>query len=129
MLVNAADILLKVILILKTLCYIDDNNNDHVDDPQNNNNSDFLTPGRTCDLVEADDFSALFFWMVAAAVINVVLGLVSCWTCYANNFLHWGAIATWLLLLIQGQPHHVTLAHTVDSAYSGHLGTGLKWPQ
>ena len=28
-------------------------------------------------------------------------GLISWWRCYANNYLHWGALATWLLLLIQ----------------------------
>ena len=29
------------------------------------------------------------------------LGLVSWWRCYANNYLQWGALVTWLLFLIQ----------------------------
>jgi adenylate cyclase 8 len=34
--------------------------------------------------------------------LNLFLGLVSWWRCYANNYLHWGALATWLLLFVQG---------------------------
>ena len=33
--------------------------------------------------------------------ILTISGLISWWRCYANNYLHWGALATWLLLLVQ----------------------------
>lgn len=40
--------------------------------------------------------------IIAAIVLNVILGIIPLWRCYANNYLHWGALTTWLLLLIQG---------------------------
>ena len=57
---------------------------------------------RTCFLVEPEQFASLMAWFFTALILNVVLGLVSWWRCYANHFLHWGALATWLLLLVQG---------------------------
>ena len=43
---------------------------------------------------------------MTAVTLNVFLGVVSWWRCYANHFLHWGALTTWLLLLVQGKVHH-----------------------
>ena len=40
--------------------------------------------------------------IISAIVLNVILGIIPLWRCYANNYLHWGALTTWLLLLIQG---------------------------
>ena len=40
--------------------------------------------------------------IITAIVLNVILGIIPLWRCYANNYLHWGALSTWLLLLIQG---------------------------
>ena len=35
--------------------------------------------------------------------LNMILSLLPCYSrCYANNYLHWGAAATWLLLTAQG---------------------------
>ena len=57
----------------------------------------------TCYLVSPGGFRALVGWLSAAVAANVVLGVASLWSCYANHFLHWGAIATWALLLAQGR--------------------------
>lgn len=38
-------------------------------------------------------------WMV----VNVVLCVLSWWRRFANNYLHWGALGTWLVLNIQGK--------------------------
>ena len=56
----------------------------------------------TCDLVGPEDKNVLIGGLVAAVILNIVLGLISWWRCYANNYLHWGALATWCLLLVQG---------------------------
>ena len=46
--------------------------------------------------------------------INIVLSLLPCYSrCYANNYLHWGAACTWLLLTVQGC--YLTLALVADS--------------
>lgn len=98
MLVNSADLLLKVIILLKVLCYIDvDEYKFDSDDPE-------VDPVRqTCFLVKPAHLMSLVAWLASAVVMNLVLGLISWWRCYANNFLHWGALATWLLLLVQGE--------------------------
>ena len=40
--------------------------------------------------------------LILAIFVNLLLGLVSWWRCYANNYLHWGALVTWLFLATQG---------------------------
>ena len=57
----------------------------------------------TCYLVSPSGFRSLVGWLSAAVALNAVLGVVSLWSCYANHFLHWGALATWALLLTQGR--------------------------
>ena len=57
----------------------------------------------TCYLVSPGGFRSLVGWLSATVALNVVLGFVSLWSCYANHFLHWGALATWALLLAQGR--------------------------
>ncbi|KPJ17814.1 Adenylate cyclase type 8 [Papilio machaon] len=41
-------------------------------------------------------------WTVAFACLNVAVCLLGCWRCFANNYLHWAAAATWILLIAQG---------------------------
>ncbi len=59
--------------------------------------------GRLCYLEEPKDYVPLLAWLSLAMALNILLGLASWWRCYANNFLHWGAMATWLLLVVQGE--------------------------
>jgi len=58
---------------------------------------------RTCYLVKPRGVTALLAWLGAAVALNLTLCAASWWRCYANHFLRWGALATWLLLLIQGR--------------------------
>ena len=105
MLVNSADILLKGMIVLKVLCYIDSEEAGG----SKSIYSDTLRSidvAQTCYLVEPENFWALLAWLLAAVFMNIMLALISWWRCYANNFLHWGAFATWLLLLIQGKLLH-----------------------
>ena len=38
-----------------------------------------------------------------ACSVNLVLSILPCYSrCYANNYLHWGALVTWLTLSLQG---------------------------
>ncbi|CAG9576192.1 unnamed protein product [Danaus chrysippus] len=41
-------------------------------------------------------------WTAAFALLNVAVCLLGCWRCFANNYLHWAAAATWILLIAQG---------------------------
>ncbi|XP_076361837.1 adenylate cyclase type 8-like isoform X2 [Tachypleus tridentatus] len=35
-------------------------------------------------------------------IVNITLCLLTCWKCFANNYLQWGAVFTFLVLFIQG---------------------------
>ncbi|KAF9795931.1 hypothetical protein SFRURICE_019143 [Spodoptera frugiperda] len=41
-------------------------------------------------------------WTVAFSWLNVGVCLLGWWRCFANNYLHWAAAATWILLIAQG---------------------------
>ncbi len=77
MLVNSADIMLKILIVLRVFCH-DENN--HA-------------------LVQDENVPAFLGGIAAACLLNITLGLISWWRCYANNYLHWGALVTWCLLL------------------------------
>lgn len=43
-------------------------------------------------------------WTSCLILVNVLLCLLAfCWKCFANNYLHWAALATWLLMNLQGE--------------------------
>lgn len=41
-------------------------------------------------------------WSVACMFANMSICFLGCWRCFANNYLHWAATCTWLLLNLQG---------------------------
>ncbi|XP_014244187.1 adenylate cyclase type 8-like isoform X2 [Cimex lectularius] len=41
-------------------------------------------------------------WTSAGLVANVTLCALGCWRNFANNYLHWAALATWATLNVQG---------------------------
>ena len=57
----------------------------------------------TCYLVKFQYLATFDVMLIVFISVNVILSLISWWRCYANNYLHWGAYATWILLSIQGK--------------------------
>lgn len=47
--------------------------------------------------------SELIVWTGISASANIVLIALAFWVRFANLYLHWGALATWLLLFLQGK--------------------------
>ncbi|XP_070498799.1 adenylyl cyclase 78C-like isoform X2 [Chironomus tepperi] len=41
-------------------------------------------------------------WSVCCILANLGICLLGLWRCFANNYLHWAAVCTWLLLNLQG---------------------------
>lgn len=41
-------------------------------------------------------------WSVCCVLANLGICLLGLWRCFANNYLHWAAVCTWLLLNLQG---------------------------
>lgn len=41
-------------------------------------------------------------WTVCTVAANVAICILGWWRCFANNYLHWAAGSTWLLLIAQG---------------------------
>ena len=133
--VNTADILFKVMIMLKVLCIIDadsfgssrhSNNNDDNSNNGNDTGSGFnqtffftfergFSPDtKTCYLVKSEGLTDLVFYLSGAVVLNFFLGLVSWWRCYANNYLHWGALATWFVLLVQGKKGLIIISFIIS---------------
>jgi hypothetical protein len=42
-------------------------------------------------------------WTGTALVANLTLCSLGCWRNFANNYLHWAALVTWLVLNLQGK--------------------------
>ncbi len=103
MLVNTADLCLKAMVVMKVLCVVDEGESKVTDQVVEEEAADGLMVTKTCYLVTPYQFTSLLAWLGVAAAINLLLSVVSWWRCYANHFLHWGAIATWMLLLVQGE--------------------------
>lgn len=40
-------------------------------------------------------------WSVCCMSINIAICILGWWRCFANNYLHWAAVCTWLLLTTQ----------------------------
>lgn len=49
---------------------------------------------------DADNYQIA--WTAAFLVLNIAVILLGGWRCFANNYLHWAAAATWILLVAQG---------------------------
>ncbi|VVC96072.1 unnamed protein product [Leptidea sinapis] len=45
-------------------------------------------------------------WTAAFSLLNCMICLLGAWRCFANNYLHWAAAATWILLIAQGIGFH-----------------------
>ncbi|XP_037906761.1 adenylyl cyclase 78C isoform X1 [Hermetia illucens] len=41
-------------------------------------------------------------WSVCCCIANLGICILGTWRCFANNYLHWAATCTWLLLNLQG---------------------------
>lgn len=41
-------------------------------------------------------------WSVCCVFANIGICVLGVWRCFANNYLHWAATCTWLLLNLQG---------------------------
>lgn len=42
-------------------------------------------------------------WTVCSMSANFAVCVLGWWKCFANNYLHWAAVCTWLLLSAQGK--------------------------
>ncbi|GBP18514.1 hypothetical protein EVAR_12975_1 [Eumeta japonica] len=41
-------------------------------------------------------------WTTCFSCANMGLALLGWWRCFANNYLHWAGVCTWVLLIAQG---------------------------
>lgn len=112
--VNCVDIVLKIITILLTVF---DSHNDESSSPQSIDCSDptLIDPAQcypngslsaNSHQIKMSTSSNLIepvIWTSCLIVANVILCLLAFfWRGFANNYLHWAAIATWILMNLQG---------------------------
>ncbi|RZC39563.1 Guanylate cyc domain containing protein, partial [Asbolus verrucosus] len=79
--VNIVDFLLKAALIVVWAIQREDNST--------SSNSD------------DDNWFTNIIWSVCCMSINIAVCILGWWRCFANNYLHWTAVCTWLLLTTQ----------------------------
>lgn len=48
------------------------------------------------------NYTQSIIWSVCCMSANIAVCILGWWRCFANNYLHWAAICTWLLLNTQG---------------------------
>ncbi|XP_066141819.1 adenylate cyclase type 8 [Euwallacea fornicatus] len=63
--------------------------------------------------LDDDNTTIGIVWSVCCMSINIAVCVLGWWRCFANNYLHWAAACTWLLL-------------TIQSILSDGIGFGLK---
>ncbi|XP_050727539.1 adenylyl cyclase 78C-like isoform X3 [Eriocheir sinensis] len=73
---------------------------------------------------ERDDLATPIAYSLSWMVVNVVLCVLSWWRRFANNYLHWGALGTWLVLNIQGCISQVLEAQDLEA---GEQGENMVW--
>ncbi|XP_073837834.1 adenylyl cyclase 78C isoform X2 [Musca autumnalis] len=61
----------------------------------------FLKEAETKVEVEVNVATAIT-WSVCCALSNMSICFLGYWRCFANNYLHWAAVCTWILFNIQG---------------------------
>lgn len=44
----------------------------------------------------------MFLFTGIGAAFNILLGTLASWKQFANKYLHWNALGTWVLLFLQG---------------------------
>ncbi|XP_034239049.1 adenylyl cyclase 78C-like [Thrips palmi] len=47
------------------------------------------------------DMTPGLVWSLAGGTLNVLASVLAWWRCFANNYLHWAAIGTWVLFNLQ----------------------------
>ena len=88
-LVNLSDLLLKLLVLAKLFCLVKTTDNHGSKEPSQ------------CYFSELNNRWTYVGFLTFAMILNLVFGCVSWWRCYANNYLHWGALTTWFLLFFQ----------------------------
>jgi adenylate cyclase 8 len=52
--------------------------------------------------MKEEELITAILWSIFCGLANLAICLLGLWRCFANNYLHWAAIVTWLLLNLQG---------------------------
>ncbi|XP_033157881.1 adenylyl cyclase 78C isoform X1 [Drosophila mauritiana] len=55
--------------------------------------------------IESEDGTSMataITWSVCCGIANMAICFLGYWRCFANNYLHWAAVCTWVLFNIQG---------------------------
>jgi hypothetical protein len=120
--VNVIDLIIKLLTLTATL-YLngreEDNGNEGgssgsgaVIQPQGKSDNDsgvFANVSDSMQSVDVDDHASraqdldLIVWTGVSTSANIVLIVLALWIRFANLYLHWGALATWFILFLQGK--------------------------
>lgn len=112
--VNGVDVALKIV----TIILISVNYNSTIENHQDCSMDGF---NRTSciDSNANEDFpqyaNNILIWTCCLIIVNAILCLISWfWRFVANNYLHWAALATCLLMNLQGNCHHTFILYQLS---------------
>jgi hypothetical protein len=72
-------------------------------------------------LLKYDDAGTVpIIWTICTMIANFAICFLGWWRCFANNYLHWAAGTTWLLLIVQGNSAN-TISLSLSLALSIHV--------
>ncbi|XP_044312659.1 adenylyl cyclase 78C isoform X1 [Drosophila rhopaloa] len=54
------------------------------------------------DTEDGTNMATAITWSVCCGIANMAICFLGYWRCFANNYLHWAAVCTWVLFNIQG---------------------------
>lgn len=52
---------------------------------------------------DANSTTTAVTWSVCCCIANLAICFLGYWRCFANNYLHWAAVCTWVLFNVQGK--------------------------
>ncbi|BFF99153.1 adenylyl cyclase 78C [Drosophila madeirensis] len=59
-------------------------------------------PLETDDATMYESMATAITWSICCGIANMAICFLGYWRCFANNYLHWAAVCTWVLFNIQG---------------------------
>lgn len=67
-------------------------------------------------------------WSVCCGIANMAICFLGYWRCFANNYLHWAAVCTWVLFNIQGECGSGWVVNHASPAWSIKLANPFSGP-
>lgn len=104
--VNVVDFVLKIVMALIWMLQPREDRLDTVSGATIWNNRGQIVSNPSVTSVQSSSYASTatsITWSVCCGIANLAICFLGYWRCFANNYLHWAAVCTWVLFNIQGE--------------------------